>query len=54
MKNAAENILVSNMKDEESYILAHLDEVAKVNDEVKDEVKRAVENLREILNILMG
>ena len=35
-------------------ILGHLDEVAKVNNEVKDEVKRAVENLSGDIEYLEG
>jgi len=47
--------LVSSIKDDvidavlkvvKSDILGYLDKVSKVNNEVKDEVKRAVENLK--------
>ena len=55
--------MVSSIKDDvidavlkvvKSDILGHLDEVAKANNEVKDEVKRAVENLSGDIEHLEG
>jgi len=41
-----DDVIDAVLKVVKSDILGHLDEVAKANNEVKDEVKRAVENLK--------